>query len=1334
MTDQAFAGVRVVGGLLPADLLSRLVAARDVRGVASGDFHLGAGESVREAANRSWSYLTGVWAGYRAALEQLPETDRATSLTRERWLQVLFGQLGFGRLPTTPAGGIVADGKAFAISHRWEHVPVHLLGWRVELDRKAAGVAGAADAAPQSLVQECVNRSDEHLWAMLSNGRVLRLLRDSTSLVGSAYVEFDLEAIFEGELFSDFLLLFTLCHQSRVEQLTEEGGAADCWLERWRTDALESGTRALEQLRDGVRAAIETLGTGFLQHPGNASLRDDLASGALSREDYRQALLRLVYRLLFLFVAEDRNALLDPGAPAGARARFDGYFSTARLRSLARRRRGGRHGDLWRALVLVTDGLGAEQGRPELGLPGIGGLFEPGVLDFLSERELANEALLDAVRSLCLLRERRSGKLRVVDYRNLGAEELGSVYESLLEYVPQHDPAAVTFSLALLSGNERKTTGSYYTPTSLIETLLDSALDPLLDDALKAADPREALLALTVCDPACGSGHFLVAAARRIAKRVATVDTGDPEPPPERVRAALREVVGRCIYGVDLNPLAADLAKVSLWLEAMEPGRPLAFLDAQIKVGNALLGTTPRLLAEGVPDSAFGTIEGDDKKVARALLTQNRSERSGQGDLFAAAEVEIGNLRLAEQARAVVTGPAPSLTDAHLQARRHRDLDASPELHRARLVADAWCAAFVQPKTADAAATLTHATLLALQADPDAVPEPTRRLVTDLAGRYRFFHWHLEFPHLFPVPAVPSADTNPDTGWDGGFSCILGNPPWERIKLQEQEFFAARDEAIAKAPNAAARRRLIAVLVDEHPALHAEFLAAKRRAEGESQLLRTPGRYPLTGRGDINTYALFAETAQHLLEPSGIGGQVLPTGIGTDATTAPFFAGLVRRSALVSFLEFENEAFLLSRAVDHRVRFCLLVAAGRARHVDKAQFAFGTRYMSDLWSGIFAMPPEEILLVNPNTGTVPLFRTRRDAEITFDIYRRVPVLIRERAVDGNPWQLSFMTMFHMANDSEGFHTREELQRDGWSLDGNTFGGGPERLLPLYEAKMIHHFDHRLGTYEGQTQAQANVGTLPRLTADQHDDPSWVALPRYWVAESEVDARLESRWDRRWLLAWRDICRSTDERTVIATVLPRVGLGHTSPVALCQKPPAGLAAVLTTFVLDYVARQKLGGTHLTYSYLNQLAVPAPEAYEESAPWDTYELLRVWVASRVLELSYTAHDMAEFAADLGELGPPFRWDGERRALLRAELDAAYFHLYGVERDDVDYVMTTFTVVRKRDEARSGEYRTKRLILEIYDAMATAIETGEPYQTVLDPPPGEGSRHPAAATRGS
>ena len=211
------------------------------------------------------------------------------------------------------------------------------------------------------------------------------------------------------------------------------------------------------------------------------------------------------------------------------------------------------------------------------------------------------------------------------------------------------------------------------------------------------------------------------------------------------------------------------------------------------------------------------------------------------------------------------------------------------------------------------------------------------------------------------------------------------------------------------------------------------------------------------------------------------------------------------------------------------------------------------------------MPPEEILLVNPNTGTTPVFRSRRDAEITIGIYKSVPVLWRYEP-DENPWSVAFLRMFDMANDAGLFRTRDQLEKAGWILTGNVFVRGTKRMLPLYEAKMIHHFDHRLGTYEGQTRAQANMGTLPRLTPQQQNDPDFVVQPRYWVQEFNtldekrskpdkpvysvigVTSRLEDkRWKHDWLLGWRDICRSTDERTVICGVLPRTAVGHTYPL-------------------------------------------------------------------------------------------------------------------------------------------------------------------------------------------
>ncbi|CAG7641718.1 DNA methyltransferase [Rhodococcus opacus] len=1290
-TESTFVGVRIQGGLIPADLLARLSTGTDLDGdsLTSTDYHLAAGESVRDAANRVWAYLRGAWVNYRDALNKLPDTDRATTLTRERFTLPLFDQLGYGRIPTTPAGGLSVEGHPFAISHSWQNVPIHLLGARIELDRRTPGVAGASGASPQSMVQELLNRSDQHLWAILSNGNVLRLLRDSTSLVGASYVEFDLEAIFDGDLFSDFLLLFTLCHQSRLEVRDPQIGTASCWLEQWRLTSVASGSRALNLLRDGVVQALQTLGTGFLGHPDNAALRGDLADGTVTVSDVHHGLLRVVYRLLFTFVAEDRGALLDPHADPQTRQRYLTYFSTARLRAVARRRSGGRHSDKWEAQALVWRGLGSETGLPALGLPGIGGLFEPGELDFLLDQSLSNRDLLAAVRSLSQMREPGSGIRRIVDYRNLGAEELGSIYESLLEFVPSWNPATKNYELGISSGNQRKDTGSYYTPTSLVESLLDTALDPVLDEASKAADPEAALLQVTVCDPACGSGHFLVGAARRIAKRVAAVRTGDPEPPPEQVRSAMLDVVAHCVYGVDVNPLAAELAKVSLWLEALEPGRPLAFLDAQVKVGNALIGATPAVLADGIPDEAFKPIEGDDKKFAASLAKQNKAERNDQGSLFEREELTATNHALAEDLGQVVGGQSLSLSDVHVQRQRLRAYTESHAYRHQRLVADTWCAAFVWPKTPDAPPPITHRTLTELAERPEILSHQQREQVEQLAGEYRFFHWHLEFPHLFPTSPDGDDTVNPTTGWAGGFTVIIGNPPWERVKLQELEFFAARDPHVATAPNAAARKRMITTLIETNPRLHEEFLAARRQAEGVSHLLRNSGRYPLTGRGDINTYAVFAEADRNLLAGRGRLGVILPTGIATDATTQHFFKDLVIRGSIAGLYDFENRKPLFV-GVHNNFKFCLLTLTGRDLRESAADFAFYATEPSDLQRPDvrFALTPEEITLLNPNTGTCPIFRSRRDAEITLGIYKRVPVLIRDDDPRGNPWDVKLTTMFHMSNDSDLFHTRVELESDDWILKGNVFSRKNERMLPLYEGRMIHQFNSKWATHDTD-------GSIHELSEEESRDPEVMPIPRYWVRETDVNSKLGKWTKNERLLGYRVITNTTNERTMISCIFPRSAASNMFAIAFVPQDAEVLSAVWNSFVFDYVARQKLGNPAMNFFVLKQLpTIP------------------------VTSLA----DKKEYIINLSRYLADEKTDNANREIARAWVDAAFFHLYGVARDDVDYIMETFSIVKRRDFAAHGEYRTKRMILEIYDAVAEAERTGVTYQSPFDTVSGE------------
>jgi hypothetical protein len=1349
---ETFASLKITGGLLPSDVIGRIYAAEPgVPGIGPDTYGLESGESVRRQASRVWPYLLEKWQEFKTRVDDSPEAGSAR-LTRERWLHILLRELGFGRLSAETA--VELGGRSYPVSHRYGPVPIHLLGWRTDLDHKTPQVTARA---PQAMLQELLNRSDDFLWALLSNGSVLRLLRDSTVLTGQAYLEFDLEAIFDGEIFSDFVCLYLICHATRFTP-TGDGGPASCYLEQWRAFATDQGQRALALLRRGVEESISLLGTGFLAHPDNQHLRArlDLRSGELRIEDFNRSLLRLVYRLLFWFVAEDRDVLLAPAPPDAdtetgqrlrlARHRYEAYFSSARLRRLARTRRGDRHGDLYDAVQVVFDALGSEGGVLQLALPGIGGIFEtelvpgrPLPLDEpLAGARLGNRALLGAVRALSIVTSREGGGRRPVDFGNLGAEELGSVYEGLLEYVPRYDDQARTYTLETLPGHERKETGSYYTPTALVDCLLDSALDPLLDEACAKPTPAErvgALLGITVCDPACGSGHFLVAAARRIAKRIAAEETGESEPPAMEVRTALRRVVGRCIYGVDINPMAAELAKVSLWMEAMEPGKPLSFLDQNIRIGNSLLGVTPALLAQGIPDNAFKPLEGDDRKVVAALRKQNAQEKAGQGDLFSPGGIPVSNAVLAKRAAEITRAVPDSLEDLHIhQQRLAQELASSAELRQAKLLADTWCAAFVQPKDEQTRTTaITQALLekLATQVNTLELAHAEEE-IERLARQYRFFHWHVEFPHIFRT-SDGAQTIDPQTGWEGGFTCVVGNPPWERVKLQEQEFFAPRHPRIASAPNAAARKKLIEKLNssedDAEQALYEEFRGELRKADGWSHLLRDSGRYPLTGRGDVNTYAVFAETGRTIISAHGRSGLVLPTGIATDHTTSAFFRDLIEHRRLDSLLDFvTNPQFW--QAIGHgRMRFSLLTTTGSSATVAEPEFATLTKHPNELppRGHRIRIKAQDLLLVNPNTGTCPMFETTRDAEITIGIYKRLPVLWRDKPED-NPWGMSFMAMFHMANDSGLFHMRDDLERTGWRPCGNIFVRGDARMLPLYEAKLIHHFDHRLACYSKRAPGSQDT-ELPRLSLEEKEDPNRVPIPRYWVAEAKVEDRLADRWDLGWLLGWRDIARSTDDRTMICSVMPRSAVGHVLPLALPMADTDLLGACWSSFVLDYVARQKIAGTHMTYFNVKQLPVPKPDAFSSPAPWSGDLVLGTWIRTRVLELSYTAYDMMPFAVDLGDNGPPFRWDEERRTAMRAELDAALFHLYGIGRDDVDYIMETFPIVRRKDVERYGLFHTKELILHVYDAMAEAAGTGSFYQTILDSPPGHGPRHPAS-----
>ena len=768
---------------------------------------------------------------------------------------------------------------------------------------------------------------------------------------------------------------------------------------------------------------------------------------------------------------------------------------------------------MWQAVRLVLGGLGAEGGLPHLGLPGLGGIYDDTPTDtVLADLELSNEQLLTAVKSLSRVRDKSTNRWRRIDYRNLGAEELGAIYESLLELVPDRD-GPYTFVLRDAAGNDRKSTGSYYTPTSLIDCLLDSTLDPVLDDATKQAEIAataagtdasaviaEALLSVTVCDPACGSGHFLVAAARRIAKRIAAVREHNPEPTLESLRAALRDVITRCVYGVDVNPMAVELAKVSLWLEALDPGKPLSFLDAHIKCGNALIGATPKLIDGGIPPRAFKPIEGDDPKFAKSLERTNAAQPvltagqrrvarfsapptlpgleppSHQEELFSDEIIfSQSNAALAASLARIAHLPDGSLGEVHRQAAAYQDWEESAENQAKRLVADAWCAAFVWIKREDAPPAIVNRVFTALkEKGHSALPPPTATEIERLREEYSFFHWHLEFPGIFHVEDDnPHAD--PGTGWSGGFTVLLGNPPWDRAEFEDKKYFSVVEPSIAALSGAGAAQGDRRVAGARTRGRADRYYAERRKLKTTSMFASSSGAYPLCAKGltaggvtKLQVDQLFAELFATISSPTGRFGCIIPTAIATGAGGQFLFGSFTLRGGIASLYDFENRGKRFFPSVHASYTFSLLSLVGKALREPSARFAFflhDTAEVDDA-NRLFSLSPEELALISPNTGTLPVFRTRHDADLTMDIYRRVPVLQDETRRDGDPWRIAFKYMFRSANDADILLTRQEVERDGWLLHGNVFINGENRMLPLYEAKMAHYFDHRFNTFYG----------------------------------------------------------------------------------------------------------------------------------------------------------------------------------------------------------------------------------------------------------------------------
>lgn len=1285
-----FDALTIEGGILPPEWLGK-AAALEAGSQGPADYGIKKGLQLRDEITRYWRIAEALWAEFISARRH-PGHD-AAAVTHHFMRQLLVDVFGFEDL--APGGQHEIGGRLFPIDYEAHggSVPIVVGPASAELDDSVGRHGdGTRRRSAWGALQEYLNAADGVLWGLAGNGLQLRLGRDNASLTRPAWLEADLERIFTEERFADFSVLWLVLHASRFGRAGQP--VSECALESWRNTAAEVGSRARKELSTGVEAALLELGQGFLAHPANSTLREQLATGALAPQEYFNELLRLVYRVIFLLTVEEREILHLPDTSPEASALYVEGYGLRRLRERSlRRAQYDRHTDLWASLSPVFTSLGRPEGEPALGLPGLGGLFSPEQCPHLDASTLENRTLLAAIFRLAWLRE--GGALARVNWKDMGPEELGSVYESLLELVPlvSDDGRRFTFAGADESaGNVRKLTGSYYTPDSLVQQLLDTALEPVVAERLAANpdDPESALLSITVIDPACGSGHFLLAAARRLATHLARVRAGGT-PGAAEYRHALRDVVTHSIHGVDRNPMALELARMALWLEAYTPDRALGFLDHHLVCGDALLGLLDlTVLRAGIPDDAFKALTGDGKDVSSTLRRLNREgrkaleRRAKRGEL----PLQLGTRSLAEAYEQLEQLPDDSVEGVEAKRARYGAVRTEAEADPRALAADLFLAAFLMPKRleederalTETAAAARFPTTASLAMALDGTLGPTHTLVQTarrVCREERVLHWPLAFPQVFEK---------------GGFDVVLGNPPWEVSQLSEEEFFTSRAPEIAKLAGAR-RKAAIAALENEQPHLWRAYVEEKFRFESTNASFRSNSRFALTAFGKLNTYALFAETAYRMTAPTGHAGIVVPTGIATDDSTKAFFGDIVEMQRLVSLYDFENRDALFP-GVHRSYKFALLTL-GRAEEAEFAFFATQVEQIQDARRR-FRLTAEDFRLINPNTRTCPVFRSEYDAELTKKIYRYIPVLVDETKPpeDGNQWGLSFSQgLFNMTSASHLF------------LDEPVPGA-----LPLYEAKMIHQFNHRWATYEPAVDGRG-APTSRDMTDAEKADPKSAVRPRYWVPAAEVRAKLEaSGWTRGWLMGWRDICRATDERTVIASVMPLVGAGDTLllmfPNVELPRLAAALLADQCSLVHDFVARQKVGGTHLKYHTKKQITNLPPSRYT-TADLD-------FIVPRVLELTYTAHDLAPWAHDLGYEGGPFPWDPNRRAILRAELDAYYAHLYGLTRDELRYILDpadvmgpdypseTFRVLKNNEERQFGEFRTRRLVLEAWDRL--------------------------------
>ncbi len=1308
--------------------------------------------------------------------------------------------------------------------------------WLRPLDRGDASEATDPDA-PSTQMLRYLSRADvvsdrAVKWGMLTNGNVWRLYWQDARSRSEEFFELDLAAALGIEGIQHELDEFAPSHALRLFYLLFN---RDAFLpQSWDSANRSFHAYALNEARLYEEKVSQDLGArvfaDIFPQLADALARGDLQAstreigfGQFKRKQFtpayldevREAALVLLYRLLFLFYAEDRNLLpvRDP--------RYAPY-SVRRIREEVRDKvdAGGTFSSTMAKIWLSLQGAFQliDEGDDDIGMPAYnGGLFNRGRSVLLNRTKVPDKVMAPIIDAL----SRRTEDLLHgwINYRDLAVAHLGGIYERLLEYSLVHEVQASNLATGAVEISRisaapasfaRKVSGSYFTHDDLVRLILresvgllvrerveafeahlkklnkKTSLNPGDWDVLDAKDPANRILELKICDPAMGSGHFLVALvdylADLILEAIATtthlvneqpwaahlVERGQPWVSPLVARIAhirgsiktsaqnhgwavtdaqlddrhivRRMILKKTIFGVDKNPMAVELAKTALWLHTFTVGAPLSFLDHHLRIGDSLHGEQLPIVQRNLEQLGALLMQSEFDRLA--LAAKNIAQVADLTDVDI-AEAQLSK-QLAAQA-ATEIAPIHAVLDFWRAMRwlvpgwPVTQMSQLPKLLKAENGAS-------QPlldglvRLFDPVLNLVGVLHTGKIQGHDAATQAANALLVrtrELAARETFFHWWTSFPTVF------------GSGSEGGFDAVVGNPPWDKIRFEEVPWFSERNAAIANAQRASDRKQLIAELQKSKAPLWADYVQAAERAEANARVLgngkSSAGDYPQLGGGDVNLYSLFIERAQALINAKGVVALITPSGIAADKSAADFFRSISSTGKLQAFFDFENrEAFFPD--VDSRFKFCALVfgKAPRMTVVEPQQAlpsrcAFYLHGVAELEAPgrVLSLSAQDFARVNPNTGAAPIFRNQRDADIALKLYASHPVLVKRGALsdtlgqqpDAKVWPVKFAAMFHMTSDSNLFLKADELEKNGWRrADLNRWEKNGAQAVPLYEGKMVQMYDHRAADVVVNTANLKRAAQQASISQIEKVSPTRYPVPQYFVTDVSISS--DVKFD--WALSFKQVTSSTNVRSMIAAIVPKSGVGHSMSVVLpdesADAPVHSLPFILAnfnTFVFDYLARQKLQGNNFSLYILEQLPVIAPERFDEPLPAAFAAAMRAaqlmnghhhqptvadFVLPQVLALTYTAHDMAPFARDLGYVDstgkvlPPFVWDeAERRARLAA-LDALFFYLYGLSADDATYILNTFPIVRAQDLQTFGSYKTQEDVLTALKLLQT------------------------------